>query len=477
MYYKKPTSAARLAHRLVLPGEGAVRVTVDEADGDAVLASGYKSSLVTIQESLKWLIAAAGATAAFVVGGLQLHGVPAGDQQVSVFRGCMLVAAAVVGVGVVIGLLFWTAFILTLPRITASELIRREQKAGVPLTGPEPGKIIKDTLVKWVLDQRTYLLGDAHTIQDLYVGQFVRAGNALSAMRKGTLKNWNCEAVDPSDAASLLHIRESIQDTLNSGQRQLVLVEDAVHFERTRSAYRVLTKWLWGGAAVLVVSIMVFAFASRLPDPPVRITQPVPVEVIVHDRGVAGLPPGCTSNELSGVAVDGRLRGPTVVVDGPESCRGTVIDDGHGVVVIPKPSKTDSGLAPPAPDSELASRQKLRQLADSDRPFVSAQLADRWVPQISSKRPGVVDEGVVWDNQTTLQEHLLLRQRYNARLLWSGDWSTFDAPDFWITVVPITFATSDAALEWCDSQGLTQNRCYAKLISTTHGPLGSTAYN
>ena len=128
----------------------------------------------------------------------------------------------------------------------------------------------------------------------------------------------------------------------------------------------------------------------------------------------------------------------------------------------------------PAP---IDPEQQLRQIANGDRPFVSVRLADRWVPQLSSKRPGVVDQGIVWDNATTLQEHLQLRQRYGARLLWSGDWSTFSAPDFWVTVADLTFFTSDGALAWCRGEGVDRNHCFAKLISTTHPVEGSTAYN
>jgi serine/threonine protein kinase len=122
--------------------------------------------------------------------------------------------------------------------------------------------------------------------------------------------------------------------------------------------------------------------------------------------------------------------------------------------------------------------QQLRQIANGDRSFVYARLADRWVPQLSSKRPGVVDNGVVWDNTMTLQEHLQLRQRYqNARLLWSGDWSTFSGPDFWVTVVGVTFTDSAGALAWCRNQGFDRDHCAAKIISTTHPVAGSTAYN
>ena len=130
-----------------------------------------------------------------------------------------------------------------------------------------------------------------------------------------------------------------------------------------------------------------------------------------------------------------------------------------------------------APDSESASLAQLQQLAAGDRAFVSTQLADRWVPQLSAKRPGVVDDGVVWNDTMMLQEHLRLRQKYNAKLLWSGDWSTFDAPDYWVTVVPITFNDSAGALRWCTAQGFDSDHCYAKLVSTTHSAAGSTAHN
>ncbi|MCA2266302.1 serine/threonine protein kinase [Mycobacterium marseillense] len=141
-----------------------------------------------------------------------------------------------------------------------------------------------------------------------------------------------------------------------------------------------------------------------------------------------------------------------------------------------QPARAPSTATTPEPQDPA---QRLRQIASDDRPFVAAQLADRWVPQLSSKRPGVVDNGVVWDNAMTLGEHLQLRQRYpDVRLLWSGDgWSTFSAPDYWVTVAGITFADPAGPLAWCRSQGFDRDHCAAKLISTTHPEPGSTAYN
>jgi hypothetical protein len=142
------------------------------------------------------------------------------------------------------------------------------------------------------------------------------------------------------------------------------------------------------------------------------------------------------------------------------------------VTALPAPTQTVPALPVPMDPEE-----QLRQIANGDGPFVSVRLADRWVPQLSSKRPGVVDQGIVWDNATTLQEHLQLRERYHARLLWSGEWSTFSVPNFWVTVAGITFPTSAGALEWCTSQGFDRNHCFAKIVSTTYPVEGSTAYN
>jgi serine/threonine kinase PknH len=132
------------------------------------------------------------------------------------------------------------------------------------------------------------------------------------------------------------------------------------------------------------------------------------------------------------------------------------------------PSAPASSTAEPVPaDPEAAAQQRLRQIANSDRPFVNAELADHWVPQLSSKRPGVVDAGVVWDNAMTLQEHLDLREQYpGVRLLWSGDWSTFSGPDYWVTFVGITYPDPSGVLAWYRSQGLNNDHCIAKLIST-----------
>jgi len=132
----------------------------------------------------------------------------------------------------------------------------------------------------------------------------------------------------------------------------------------------------------------------------------------------------------------------------------------------------------PAPVPQLSAAQQLRQIANADRAAVTAQLVDRWIPQLSAKRPGIVDHGVTYDDAMTLQEHQQLRSKYpNVKLLWSGDWSTFSERNFWVTVVGMTFPDSAGALAWCRSQRFERDQCHAKIVSTTHPVEGSTAYN
>jgi hypothetical protein len=144
---------------------------------------------------------------------------------------------------------------------------------------------------------------------------------------------------------------------------------------------------------------------------------------------------------------------------------------GAGLRLVPTASRAGS------PDSEAASLQQLQQTAAADRGAVEAHLAEHLVPQLSSKSPGVVDDGFTWDNTLTWQEFQRLRQRYGAKLLSSGDWSTFDALGVWVTVASIAFNDATSALGWCSTQGFDADHCAARLVSTTHPVAGSFAHN
>lgn len=127
---------------------------------------------------------------------------------------------------------------------------------------------------------------------------------------------------------------------------------------------------------------------------------------------------------------------------------------------------------------DAAALAGLRDLAMADHSAVETNLAERWVPQISSKRPGLVAEGITWTPTDILREHLSLRQRYDSvRLVWAGDWSTFSAPDWWVTVVGDPSSDAGSSLQWCNRNGLDADHCYAKIISNTRGAEGTTFLN
>ncbi|MGH3542105.1 MAG: protein kinase domain-containing protein [Mycobacterium sp.] len=137
------------------------------------------------------------------------------------------------------------------------------------------------------------------------------------------------------------------------------------------------------------------------------------------------------------------------------------------------PTSTDT----PALDPEAAALERLLLLAADDRAEFGAQLADHWIPQLSSKHsqtPWTVDDGIEYHNQQILQEHQKLRDQYGAKLLWSGDWPAANFADayYWVTVAPVPFDNSNDALSWCTSNGRDPDHCYAQLLDA-----GSTAHN
>ena len=141
----------------------------------------------------------------------------------------------------------------------------------------------------------------------------------------------------------------------------------------------------------------------------------------------------------------------------------------------PPPSRTPTRTVPVTPDVDTVSLNRLRAIAADDRRYVSSYFTDIWVPQISSKREGLEAEGTVWDNAQILEEHLRLREQYpDVRLLWSGDWSTFDGRNFWVTIVGLKSPYYTDVLGWCRDQGFDRNHCFAKMVSTWRPVEGTT---
>jgi serine/threonine-protein kinase len=133
------------------------------------------------------------------------------------------------------------------------------------------------------------------------------------------------------------------------------------------------------------------------------------------------------------------------------------------VIVVPPPSAYP---APPPtfvlptptwyPQEDAAAR--LARIAAADAPFVNGVLDGNWVAQLSSKRPGTIDDGKSYTSLDILNEHLELRAEYNAKLLTKKG--------YWVTVAPIVFPDQASAANWCNSTGrATPYHCFATLLN------------
>lgn len=134
------------------------------------------------------------------------------------------------------------------------------------------------------------------------------------------------------------------------------------------------------------------------------------------------------------------------------------------------------GAPPATPASPVSPEAALADQITADGARVDATVG-YWVPQLSSKRPGTGDGGVSYDSAAILDHYRGLAARYpDAALLWSGDWPVFTKADYWVVVVAEPFGSAAAANAWCDAQGLGSDDCFAKQLSRTGGPQGTTVH-
>jgi serine/threonine-protein kinase len=112
------------------------------------------------------------------------------------------------------------------------------------------------------------------------------------------------------------------------------------------------------------------------------------------------------------------------------------------------------------PDQQLAATR------DADHESVEAMVG-RWVPQLSAKKAGTIDDGTTYDLAAIVAFHQQLRTEYGALLLFSGDY-TYQTTDLWVSVAPESFGTAQGALAWCVAEDIGRDDCFAKLI--THDP-------
>lgn len=139
--------------------------------------------------------------------------------------------------------------------------------------------------------------------------------------------------------------------------------------------------------------------------------------------------------------------------------------DAPQVAAAPAPAPAGGENLAASPDPDEALRVQQRQDSQAVEGLVGS-----WVPQLSSKKVGMVVEGRRIDARAVYNDHTDLRRTHpDAVLIWSGDWSSFRGDDFWITVVNRPFATAEAANGWCEQAGIGPDDCYAKRLARTGG--------
>jgi hypothetical protein len=128
--------------------------------------------------------------------------------------------------------------------------------------------------------------------------------------------------------------------------------------------------------------------------------------------------------------------------------------------------------APAVPEDPAAA---LAAQVETDRPRAEESVG-YWVPQISSKAVGMEVNGAVYDATRILQDFQDANRRYDAFLVRSDDYSTFQRSGYWVLLVPQRFTDGRAANSWCVTNGFSPDGCFAKRLSHTEAPDGNTLH-
>ena len=139
---------------------------------------------------------------------------------------------------------------------------------------------------------------------------------------------------------------------------------------------------------------------------------------------------------------------------------------------------TGTGESSPDATSQATAGEQLTAEVDEGTQIAQDRLAEQWVVQLSAKKPGLEANGKTWAEEDILAEFTENQRRHpEAILLWSGDWSSCRLDDFWVTVLAEPYDTPEEALETCRNLGLDRDNCFAKKLSTSEGPDGTTLLN
>lgn len=117
------------------------------------------------------------------------------------------------------------------------------------------------------------------------------------------------------------------------------------------------------------------------------------------------------------------------------------------------------------PDPAAQATAQLLARVVEDRALADS-LVGTFVPQLSAKFVGLELDGVVFGPVEVLDDHETLRSAHGAILVDAGayQFTTAGGPmtGWFLTIVPVAFATKDEASAWCTDQGLGIDLCFGR---------------
>jgi serine/threonine-protein kinase len=159
-----------------------------------------------------------------------------------------------------------------------------------------------------------------------------------------------------------------------------------------------------------------------------------------------------------------------------QSTGGATVTGSQYVTETPDTTSTTVTTTTPPPDPEADAKAQLDAEVAKDRTAADA-LDGQWTPQLSSKSYGLVVGATTYNYQAIWQDFATSRARFPAAILvWSGDYTSFDYHNFWVTVVPPADAAGVAANSWCDAQNIDADDCFAKMLMHSGGTAGTTLH-
>jgi molecular chaperone DnaK len=125
---------------------------------------------------------------------------------------------------------------------------------------------------------------------------------------------------------------------------------------------------------------------------------------------------------------------------------------------------TTGGNTLPA-DPAVAAAEELQNLLQQDLPTATA-LVGKFVPQLSAKIVGLVEEPITYGSVEILADHMVRRDAYGAILVDGGafafEFGGQPMTGWFLSIVPEAFATQEAAAKWCTDRGLASNECFGR---------------